>query len=103
MGNAGDADSPRNCARQVDHAVTLVGYGHDDETGLDYWIIRNSWGESWGENGYARIQRGKANYECDLNCISFYAHYPIGGIAYVNGTKIYDPIDEGGNNNTIWS
>ena len=40
----------------VDHAVTVVGYGRED--GLDYWLIKNSWGVDWGEDGYMRLQRG---------------------------------------------
>jgi len=41
----------------IDHAVVLVGYGTDDETGLDYWLVRNSWGPHWGEDGYIRLLR----------------------------------------------
>jgi len=41
----------------IDHAVQLVGYGTDATSGLDYWLVRNSWGASWGEAGYVRIAR----------------------------------------------
>ena len=40
----------------IDHAVVLVGYG-TDETDGDYWLVRNSWGAGWGEDGYIRIRR----------------------------------------------
>eukprot|EP01121_Diplochlamys_sp_Union-15-3_P012919 TRINITY_DN3940_c0_g1_i1.p1 TRINITY_DN3940_c0_g1~~TRINITY_DN3940_c0_g1_i1.p1 ORF type:complete len:371 (-),score=93.62 TRINITY_DN3940_c0_g1_i1:19-1131(-) len=41
----------------LDHAVQLVGYGTDDTTGMDYWLIRNSWSPTWGELGYIRVVR----------------------------------------------
>jgi len=41
---------------RIDHAISVVGYG--TENGVDYWLIKNSWGTNWGENGYFRIQRG---------------------------------------------
>ena len=50
----------------INHAVTLVGYGTDSATGKDYWIVKNSWGTSWGESGYFRIRRG--NGTCGVNC-----------------------------------
>jgi hypothetical protein len=40
------------------HAVVIVGYGVDATTGTAYWNVRNSWGTTWGENGYFRIPRG---------------------------------------------
>ena len=43
----------------IDHAVTLVGYGRDSRTGIDYWKIKNSWSTNWGEGGYVRMARGK--------------------------------------------
>ena len=46
-----------DCGFELDHGVLLIGYGYDKDYDMDYWIIKNSWSESWGENGYIKIQR----------------------------------------------
>jgi len=50
-----------NCGDDLDHCVLLTGWGKQTRAGQDetYWILRNSWGTSWGENGYIRILKGK--------------------------------------------
>ena len=41
----------------LNHLVVVEGYGTDQETGQDYWLVRNSWGPLWGEDGYIRLKR----------------------------------------------
>jgi len=40
------------------HAIKILGWGTDQKSGLDYWIVANSWGTNWGMNGYFYIERG---------------------------------------------
>ncbi|KAJ9170866.1 hypothetical protein P3X46_018930 [Hevea brasiliensis] len=64
-----------DCGTEVDHGVTIVGYGTTSE-GIKYWLVKNSWGDDWGENGYMRIKRDVAAKE-GLCAIATDSSYPI--------------------------
>ena len=67
------------CGTKLDHGVLIVGYGTDREgfgQSMDYWIIKNSWGPEWGDNGYIRIQRN-IDDERGLCGIAMQPSYPI--------------------------
>ncbi|KAL6658150.1 hypothetical protein ACP70R_003736 [Stipagrostis hirtigluma subsp. patula] len=64
-----------SCGTDLDHGVAVVGYGTTRD-GTKYWIVKNSWGEEWGERGYIRMQRGISDSQ-GLCGIAMQASYPL--------------------------
>lgn len=65
-----------NCGTTLDHGVLVVGYG--TENGEDYYLVKNSWGTSWGDQGYIKLGRGPQYNAGDGQCgILLQASYPI--------------------------
>jgi len=54
----GSVYSDANASKQTDHVVSIVGWDMNEETGKQYWIVRNSWGEYWGNMGFFNIELG---------------------------------------------
>jgi C1A family cysteine protease len=65
-----------SCGTGLDHGVLAVGYGSDSNG--DYYVVKNSWGETWGESGYIRLGRGSEYNNGDGQCgILLQASYPV--------------------------
>ncbi|WCJ32696.1 Cysteine proteinases superfamily protein [Euphorbia peplus] len=62
-----------SCGTELNHGVTAVGYGSND--GMNFWLVKNSWGTQWGEEGYIRIQKDIDAKE-GLCGIAMQASYP---------------------------
>ncbi|EOA39013.1 hypothetical protein CARUB_v10011567mg [Capsella rubella] len=71
----GGVYNPPDCGINVNHAVTLVGYGTSRD-GIKYWLVKNSWGRSWGEYGYMRIRRD-VQWPQGMCGLAQYASYPL--------------------------
>jgi len=66
-----EQDTDSNCKYNLNHEITVVGYG--TEHGKDYWLIKNSWGTWFGDNGYFKIKRGTGH--CGIGVMHQMAPY----------------------------
>ena len=53
---------------KVDHSVLLVGWGEEENSGEKFWIIQNTWGPQWGEEGFFRMKRGVDEFGIESIC-----------------------------------
>lgn len=62
------------CGTTLDHGVLVVGYG--EENGIKYWLVKNSWSSSWGENGYVKIGRSDSTNDAGICGIAMDPSFP---------------------------
>ena len=63
------------CGQNLDHGVLIVGYGV--ENGLKYWLVKNSWGEGWGESGYIKLGRSDSMNDAGVCGVAKQASFPL--------------------------
>jgi len=99
----GVLDTP-DCDGDVDHAVLVVGYGTTTE-GKDFWLLKNQWGDGFGEDGYIRIARN-TGMQFGMCRITFQANIPTGTSCAVENCEDFEDDmfcvkDEGCFNSTL--
>jgi KDEL-tailed cysteine endopeptidase len=63
-----------SCGTTLDHGVLIVGYGQ--ENGQDYWLVKNSWGTTWGDKGYVKIARSSSTNDAGICGIALSPSFP---------------------------
>lgn len=63
------------CGTNLDHGVLVAGYGTLDST--PYWLVKNSWGPTWGDEGYVRIERSDSTNDQGICGIAMQPSYPV--------------------------
>jgi len=71
---AGGVLTSTSCGTNLDHGVLLVGYGN--ENGQDYWLVKNSWGTTWGDKGYVKIARSSSTNDPGICGIAMEPSFP---------------------------
>lgn len=64
-----------SCGTNLDHGVLIVGYG--TENGVKYWLVKNSWGTSWGDEGYVKIGRSDSTNDPGVCGIAMQPSFPV--------------------------
>lgn len=72
---SGGVITSSSCYTSLDHGVLIVGYGN--ENGIDYWNVKNSWGNTWGENGYVKIGRSSSDNDAGICGIAMDPSFPV--------------------------
>ncbi len=65
----------KDCGTNLDHGVLAVGYG--EENGIKYWLVKNSWSDSWGDEGYIKIARSESTNDAGICGIAIDPSFPI--------------------------
>lgn len=63
-----------SCGTNLDHGVLIVGYGTED--GMNYWLVKNSWSDTWGEQGYVKILRSDSTNDAGICGIAMEPSFP---------------------------
>ena len=63
-----------SCGTNLDHGVLIVGYG--EENGIKYWLVKNSWSTTWGDNGYVKIARSDSTNDPGICGIAMQPSFP---------------------------
>jgi KDEL-tailed cysteine endopeptidase len=64
-----------SCGTKLDHGVLIVGYG--EENGIPFWLVKNSWGTSWGEAGYVKIERSESTNDIGICGVAAQPSLPV--------------------------